>query len=341
MCASASQSAQLEIIVSDKPQKIYEPRSLRSQLLNDRLPQQAYDFDHCGKTAKTYGCTRHGDKPEPVKRIPQTCKQRFTKCCEPRVHHQRMEKHDNVIDMMMTLRPGDWDDQLPTQISAISVRKPMRLPNGEYDMEKALIVGQKMKEALRRLIAVHEIAGEKDGTESDDTLPTQYFIKIYLQGFIGDDAIYKGVYWGPHEAPARIRWALLAQVKPDAVIEVTTEPNRSAERLFSEMFHTIVPDDEAEQAKLEIVYHGKDLVFYSQRIDDEILNDYGSFPSIDSEGNEEHEHHQNCDRCHSELIPTCQKCGKQADVISEIHPMDATPEEIANGKWEKIFPDIH
>lgn len=324
-----STSAPEPIIVSDEPQKIYFPSSRRSQLIHkdSRMSQKAYDYDVCGKMAKSYGCSGHGPAIEVVKRIPQTCHQRFTLCCEPRVHHQRMEKHEEIIDLMMTMKPDDWNGEFPTELSSIVIRKP------DVRGDDALAVAQTARDILKKLA--------QDGEYTSDLGDVQcknYYVKVAFQGFDGNNAIIKAIYWGPHYTPSAIRSALIEKIRPDADIKVTSEPNRRAEALFSELFHIIVPKDEAAQAELEIAFHGKDMVFYSHFLDPEALAEHGSFPCDDLQGNEPENTLRNNDGCYSEIIPTCLKCGKQADMISENHPMSATPDEISRGKWERILP---
>lgn len=318
-----------EIIVSDEPQKLYYPRSKRSELLSSAgLTQKAFDYDSCGKLAKSYGCSRH-ETPEIVKRIPQTCKQRFSKCCNERITRQRMEKHNDIIALISKVKPTDWDGEFWTQISSISIRKSYpRTADGQLDVDATLQIAQTTRDILKRL--AHE------GKYKPEAQEKNYFVKVALQGISGKDLLIKAFYWGPHYAPSAIRAALIAQIRPDAEIAVSTESNYRAESLFKEMFKIIVPDSEALQAELEIAFDDRDLVFYSQRIDSEALPQYGSFPCTEPQGNELIVDFQNSDLCRIEVIPCCLKCGRQADLMSEFHSVRATPEELSALKWSPL-----
>lgn len=326
---SSAPPAVEEIIVPDEPQKLYYPSSKRSEILSAAgLTQKAFDYDSCGKLAKSYGCSRH-ETPEIVKRIPQTCKQRFSKCCNGRITRQRMEKHGDIIEFISKVKPTDWDGEFWTQISSVSIRKPYpRTADGQLDVDATLQIAQTARDVLRRLA--------HDGKYKPGAQEQNYFIKVALQGISGRDLLIKAFYWGPHYAPSAIRAALIAQIRPDAEINVSTESNYRVESLFREMFKIIVPESETLQAELEIAFDDCDLVFYSQRIDADALGGYSSFPCTESQGNELVPDFKNSDLCHIAVIPCCLKCGKQADLISEFHSVRATPMELSTLKWEKL-----
>jgi hypothetical protein len=241
-----------------------------------------------------------------------------------------MQKHEPIIELMMGMEPDHWDGEFPNSFTFVNIHKSFALPDGKLDGAGAIALAQSVNDTLKKLA--------REGKYKEDAQCENYFVKVALKGFNGSDAVIQGIYWGPHYAPGAIRSALISRLRPHANIEVVTEPNRRAEARFDELFHIIVPKDETAQAELEILFHGKDLVFYSHNLDWEAMSEHGSFPCDELQGNEKENLIVNSDDYSSEIIPTCLRCGKQADMMSENHPRGATDEEISCGKWERILP---
>lgn len=305
-------------------------RRLRSQRifeLDANLASKSKEHDDCGKTAESLGCNRH-DITRIIEEKPRTCKQRFSRCCGPRITANRMEKNERIIQTIMTMTPPcDW----PERIKLITVTIPMAR---DRDAIKDFI--HRLWKATKRLC--------EDAVHNRDN--GSYYAKPCTKGFDGSRLVTQIPFWASYISPERIR-AAFAKLGEDVGVTVYERHNDYAEEIFREAFEIIVPLDPIEQAELEVLFNKVDLMTtYEYGLDELGLDAWESVGEVDLipsntkepvEGINAPHDPLDCDTCHTSLLPSCPDCGKEANVRSGLHRLHAPAVEVHRSGWRKLF----
>lgn len=305
-------------------------RSQRIFELDANLATKAKEHDDCGRMSESLGCNRH-DTVRILEEDIRTCKQRWSLCCGPRIAAKRMRDHERIIETIATMSPPcDY----PERIALITITMPMPRDRAAIEDFK-----QRMWKITNKLCrdAAHR---------SDDDFNLGYYAKPCIKGFDGGRLVVQIPYWGPYISPEKFRGAY-AKLGDGVDTQVLIRPNSHAAEVFREAFGFLVPQDPIEQAELEVLFTGMDLMTtYEFGLTDLGLHGWDDdlVPTTKEEahgtpveGTKTPHSIENCDECEIRMLPTCPDCGEQANVRSGLHRAHALPAEVHLAGWRPMF----
>jgi hypothetical protein len=290
--------------------------------------------DECGTRFSQFGCDRH-DRIQIINRhLVNKCKNRFSKCCASHVEKQRIRKRSHLI---RSLERADLHRTYHLYLVNVDVPSKRTAESIENFHKKLRCM---VDEILERAMWENE---EEIGAR------TGYFWQAAINGFRQNRVVGSAIMMSeinPIKLQA-IRIAVNQTFGPEAQLRVTDIISElQVEDAFTQLLKIIVPEDEEDQAQLEVAFHLIAMTSYGEEkcekqfsVDSwHCMLDAPEPPGVvlPTEVDSDEVYDQTQMEEWFEDV-TCPKCGRVANVISEPHIVGASRWVVRNGEWRPLF----